>query len=191
MRIGNLRLALSVAMGLCLLLPLAVVAQDETDADTSSGVLVPELEGLAWHRSEDLVGPQMEAALAGADFDAWNKLVEGAGGGFDDLEYTFQSVFDPTTLPQLGSVGTVRVAGAQPDALRAAVVGDIVDQVTGLGLSEPTVEETTIGDKDVTIVALPDEFGFRSDATVYVQGDTAWVLILDDERLPVALGQLP
>jgi hypothetical protein len=199
MRAPKSRTVLATAVGMCLLLPLSAAAQsDETDASPApdapiagaSPVLLPEFEGLAWHRSIDLTGPEMESELSPDEVADWGVMLDNADASFDQLEYTYQAVFDPSQLPDLGGLATVRVAGADEAVVLAAVVQDIIDQVVGLGADTPTTSEATISERQVTVVDLPESVGV-ADATVYVSGDTAYVLLLPEPLVADALAQLP
>jgi hypothetical protein len=188
-------MSLTVALGLSLLLPLSAVAQSEgaeksAETPVSERAPLPELEGLAWYRSIDLSGPQIQSTLGENEVTEWGTLVDGAGVGFADLEYTYQAAFDPSALPDMGGLATVRLAGADTDVLLEVVVADIVAQVVSLGNDAPEPLETTIGDKDVTVVSLPAEAGFE-DAIVYVQGDVAYVFLMAEDLAALALQQLP
>jgi hypothetical protein len=189
------RPSLALALAFCLALPIGAAAQSDTADEPTSGddqaaVLVPELEGLAWHRSIDLSGPEIEATLDDDEVAEWATLLDGAGATFDALEYTYQSAFDPTDLPALGGLATVRVAGADTDVLRAVVVNDMVGQVVRLGHDAPESRDATVGGKDVTIVVLPDDLGLH-DATVYAQGDVAWVVLMPEDLTALVVEQLP
>ncbi len=183
------RSSLVLAVGLCLSLPLAVLAQSEPEAEATPAT-VPQLEGLAWYQSVDVTGAEIQSTRDTAEVAEWAKLVEGAGATLDELEYEYFKAFEPAALPSIGEYATVRVAGANTDALRAAVVQDIVDQMVGLGGEAPVPQETVIDGKDVVTVALPEALGL-ADAIVYASGDIAYVLLLDEELAAQALAQLP
>lgn len=186
-------MSLTVALGLSLLLPLSAVAQSESEsaeAPVSERAPLPELDGLAWHRSIDLSGPQIQSTLGEEEVAEWATLVDGAGAAFDELEYSYQAAFDPSALPDMGGLATVRLAGADPDVLREVVVDDIVAQVVALGNDAPEPRTATIGDKEVIVVTLPAEAGFE-DAIVYVQGDLAYVFLMAEDLAALALQQLP
>ncbi len=176
----------AVAVGLCLLLSLSVMAQSEAVDEP----ILPELDGLAWYRSVDLSGPEIQSTLSEDEVAAWATTLDAADASFDQLEYTFQTAFDPSTLPGIGGLATVRVTGADTDLLREAVVGDVVAQIVDTGGEAPEPVETTIGDKEVTVISLPDTFGFET-ATVYANEDVAWVMLLPLDLVTVALEQLP
>jgi hypothetical protein len=183
--------SLAFAAGLCLLVPLGAVAQSEpVDDATPIPVSVPELEGLAWYRSVDVSGPQIEETRDAEEVADWSRLVEGAGATFDDLQYSYYKAFDPSVLPRIGELAVVRIAGAETEALRAAVVQDIVDQMVSLGNDVPLSRESVIDGKATVIVDLPAELGLE-DAIVYASGDVAYVLLLDEELAAQALAQLP
>ena len=178
--------ALGMAVAAGVLLATAVTAQD----GAADEPIVPELAGLAWYQSADLSGAEIEATLPADEVDAWSAMLEDAAGSFADLDYAFYDAFDPAALPRLGSLATVRVAGAETEALHAAVVADIIAQAVALDAEVPTPETTSIAGKDVTVMNLPEQMGF-DDAIVYVSGDTAWVLLMSLEDAASALEQLP
>ncbi len=183
--------SLAFAATLCLIVPLGATAQSEAADDaTPAPVSVPQLEGLAWYRSVDVSGPQIEETRDTEEVAEWAKLVEGAGATFEELEYSYYKAFDPTVLPKIGELAVVRVAGAKTDALRAAVVQDIVDQMVSLGNDAPQPREAVIDGKATVIVDLPAELEL-DDAIVYASGDVAYVLMLDEELAAQALAQLP
>jgi hypothetical protein len=188
MRTLGRRWSLLISMALLLTLPLATTAQDAT-ADEDA-VVLPELEGLAWYRSTDVSGAQMPDRLSEDEVTAWSVLADGAGGSLDDLSYTFDLAFDPAALPRIGAMATVRVDGADPAALQAAVVQDIVDQAVSLGAEPPDPKPTMLGDKAVTVVKLPEVMGFET-ATVYTIGDVAYVMLLPAALVAEALERLP
>jgi len=182
------RWGLSIAIALMLALPLGAAAQDET-ADERT-VELPELEGLAWYRSTDLSGAEIPDRLSEDEVAAWGVLADGAGASLDDLSYTFDLAFDPAALPRIGAIATVRVDGTDPTALQAAVVQDIVDQAVSLGAEPPEPQPATLGNKDVTVVVLPETMGFET-ATVYTAGDVAYVMLLPAALVAEALERLP
>lgn len=186
-------MSLTVALGLSLLLPLSAVAQSESEsaeAPVGERAPLPELDGLAWHRSIDLSGPQIQSTLGEEEVAEWATLVDGAGAAFDELEYTYQAAFDPSALPDMGGLATVRLAGADTAVLREVVVDDIVAQVVALGNDAPEPRTATIGNKEVIVVTLPAEAGFE-DAIVYVQDDLAYVFLMAEDLAALALQQLP
>jgi hypothetical protein len=87
-------------------------------------------------------------------------------------------------------MATVHVTGADPSALQEAVVQDILDQAISLGAEPPDPQPTTLGDKDVTVIVLPEAMGFET-ATVYTDGDIAYVMLLPAALVAEALEQLP
>jgi len=178
-------MGLAMAIGLSLMLPLGASAQSDAE-----DVTVPELDGLAWYRTDELTGTQMQETLPEDEVADWATLVESVGATFEDLEYTYQEAFDPAALPSLGGIATVQVAGADTKVLRTAVVADIVGAIVGAGLDEPTVEETTLAGKDVVRVEMPEGAG-HEDAVVYASGDVAWALVIPSELAEAALEQLP
>ena len=188
--------SLTITLGLCLLLPLSAVAQSERAEETTAApaagdsASLPELEGLAWYRSIDLSGPEMQSTLGDDEVSEWGAMLDGADATFDQLEYTYQAAFDPSTLPDLGGLATVRIAGADTEVLRDVVIEDIVSQVVGRGSDAPESEETTIGEKEVTIVRLPPEVGLE-DAIVYAHDDVAYVFLMAEDLAALALAQLP
>ncbi len=183
--------SLLISAAFCLAMPLGAAAQsDQTEEATAAPANAPELDGLAWYQSIDVTGPQIEATRDQAEVAEWAKLVEGAGATLDELEYDYYEAFDPTALPDIGEMATVRVAGAETEALRAAVVADIINQVVGLGGEAPLPQEGIIGGKDVITLSLPESMGLV-DAIVYASGDVAWVLLLTEDLAMQALEQLP
>lgn len=194
-------LSLGIALALSLLGPMAAVAQtadaspspvaaSPSPAVPSESIPIPQLGGLAWYRSIDESGPQIEASRPAAEVTEWSKLVDGAGATFGDLHYTYQQVFDPSNLPDIGSLATVRVAGAETDVLQQLVVADIGNQVIGLGDEAPSTREATVGGKDVTVVSLPAEMS-AWDAIVYATGDIGYVFLMPQDLAALALAQLP
>jgi hypothetical protein len=176
--------ALSVV--LALLLPLAAIAQPDASPDKET----PEIEGLGWYTSIDVAGADIESTYSAEEVEQWAVMLDAAGASFDDLEYTYQQVVDPATLPQLGGLATVRIDGAGEEAVLAAVLVDISAQAVSLG-AEPTVSEPAIvGGKDVTKVDLPDELG-PDDAYVYVLGDRAWVFVMQEALAELGLQGMP
>jgi len=182
--------SLLVAIALTVALPLGAGAQDAAEGSDEPLIVLPELEGLAWYRSTDVAGAEMPADRSEDEVAAWDVLASGAGATLDDLSYTFDLAFDPVALPRIGAIATVRVAGADPADLHAAVVQDIVDQAVGLGAEAPEPQPTTIGDKAVTMLVLPDAMGYET-ATVYTAEDTAYVMLLPAGLVADALEQLP
>jgi hypothetical protein len=189
----NLKSWSSLALAVALCLPMTAVASAQSDPaeePTPAPITLPELDSLAWYRSIDLSGPQIASEADEVEVGQWTALVEGAGASLAELEYAYQAAFDPSLLPDLGGIATVRVAGADTDGLRAAVVDDIVNQVVSLGDEPPEPQAATIGGKDVIVVELPDAAGF-ADAIVYASGDVAYVVLLAEDLAEQALQQLP
>jgi hypothetical protein len=177
-----------MSVGLSLALPMAVSAQPEAGADED--MLVPQLDGLAWYRSHELTGAQMQETLPEQEVADWATLLDDVGATFDDIEYTYQRAFDPATLPDVGGVAVVRIAGADTDTLRDAVVADISLQLERAGYAAPTTEAGELAGKQVVIVAMPEDIGL-DDAVVYASGDTAWAIALEPDLVEAALDQLP
>jgi hypothetical protein len=172
----------ALSMVLALLVPLTAAAQPDASANEES----PEIEGLGWYTSVDVVGADIESAYSAEEVEQWAAMLDAAGASFEDLEYTYQQVVDPATLPQLGGLATVTIDGASEEAVLAAVLVDISSQAVSLG-AEPTVSAPAIvGGKDVTKVDLPDELG-PDDAYVYVRGDTAWVFVMQEALAELGL----
>jgi hypothetical protein len=181
---------LLAATTLTLMLPLGAAAQEEDEDGDAPPAVLPALEGLAWYRSLDLSGSEMPDSLEETEVAAWSVLAEGAGATLDDLSYTLDLAFDPAALPRLGALATVRVEGSDPAERHAAVVQDIVDQAVALGADPPESQPTTLGDKDVTVLVLPEATGFET-ATVYTNADASYVLLLPSGLVSDALDQLP
>ena len=111
--------SLALALGLCLLLPLGVAAQSGV---TEEAVPLPELDGLAWYRSIDLSGEDMQATLSEEEVAEWAVMVDMTGATFDQLEYTYQTAFRNLTAPfcdQTLDVMTRRAAAAAAAAAAA------------------------------------------------------------------------
>jgi hypothetical protein len=190
MRILGRWTGLLVATVIALTVPLTAAAQDDSDGIDPPRIELPDLEGLAWYRSTDLAGSEMPASLGEDEVAAWQALSDGAGASLDDLAYTFDLAFDPATLPRIGAMATVQVAGADTDALHAAVVQDIIDQAVALGAEPPEAQATTLGDKAVTVLVLPDVMGYET-ATVYTNEDAAYVMLMPAGLVAEALDALP
>lgn len=184
------RTILTTTIALCLLLPAAAAAQPETDEASPPPVVVPPLEGLAWYRAVDTTGSEIEQNRDQAEVDAWALLAERADAPLDALEYSVLEAFDPAALPDLGSIVTLRVAGAETGALRDAVVQDIIDQAVAVGTDPPEPADETVAGKDVVVLGLSDALA-SEDAIVYASGDEAWVLLLPRDRAEQVLEQLP
>jgi hypothetical protein len=176
------------ALAMTMALPLGVVAQSE--ADDAAAPTLPALEGLDWYRTQALAGEEWSTELSADALRQWDTLTEAAGVSIDQVEYTYQQAFDPARLPVVGGVATVRIAGAPGDVVRDAVIADITAEVTASGDVEPEVSETVMADKEVLVVGLPAAMSDH-DAVVYVNGDSAWVLLLEPELVEQALAQLP
>ena len=161
-----LRATVFLVAALVLALPLGAQAQtEEPSAEPSANV--PQIEGLGWYTSIDV-----------------------AGATLDDLEYSYRQVVDPATLPQLGGLATVRIAGADEEAVLAAVLADISAQAVSLGAEPTSSEPTIVSGKDVTRVDLPSAMG-PDDAYVYVRGDTAWVFVMQQALAELGLQEMP
>lgn len=182
--------SLLVVIALTLVVPLGATAQDDADRAEEPAIVLPELEGLAWYRSTDLAGSEMQDALSEDEVAAWDVLAGGAGATLDDLSYTFDLAFDPAVLPRIGAIATVRVAGADTGELDAAVVQDIIDQAVALGAAAPEPQRTTLDGKDVTVLVLPEAMGFET-ATVYTNDAASYVMLLPAGLAADALQQLP
>jgi hypothetical protein len=94
----------TVALGLCLLLPLVAAGQSENTVDDEAAV-VPQIEGLGWYRSIDLTGPEIQDVRDAEEVAQWAAMLESAGATFDQLEYTYDAAFDPSTLLKLSHIG--------------------------------------------------------------------------------------
>lgn len=187
------RSSIVIALGLSLLLPLGSAAQSGAAEDPSEDptpVPVPSLEGLAWYRSIDTTGAEIEETREASEVDAWALLAERADASLGELEYSFLQAFDPDALPDLGAMATVRVAGAEATALEDAVVQDVVDQIVAAGGEAPEPESAMIAGKDVTVLALSDGLGY-DEAVVYATGDVAYVFLMPRDLAERALEQLP
>ena len=178
-----------VAAALTAILPLTVAAQSDEPADDWAGA-PPAIEGLGWYTTIDAAGAEIETSFSEAEVEQWVAMLEVAGASVEDLEYTYQKVVDPSTLPQLGGLATLRIAGATEEGVLAAVLADISAQAVSLGAEPPTSEPVNVGGKDVTRVDLPEALG-PDDAYVYVVGDTAWVFIMQESLAELGLLELP
>jgi hypothetical protein len=178
----------AVAAVLALSLPLSVAAQDETVGDSSDAA--PPIEGLGWYTTIDVAGAEVETAFNEEEVAQWTAMLDVAGATVDDLEYSYQKIVDPATLPQLGGLATVRIAGATEDEVLAAVLADISAQAVALGAEPTTSEPVTLGGKDVVRIDLPEELG-PDDAYVYVRGDTAWLFIMQESLAELGLQGMP
>lgn len=178
----------AVAAVLAVSLPLAVAAQDEPADDTAGAP--PVIEGLAWYTSIDVAGAEVETAFTEDEVAQWTAMLDVAGATVDDLEYSYRRIVDPATLPQLGGLATVRIAGATEDEVLAAVLADTSAQAVALGAEPTTSEPLTLGGKDVVRIDLPEELG-PDDAFVYVRGDTAWIFIMQESLAELGLQEMP
>jgi hypothetical protein len=178
----------AVAAVFAVSLPLAVAAQDAAD-DESSGA-PPLIEGLGWYTAIDVSGTEIESAFTEEEVEQWVAMLDVAGATVDDLEYTYQRIIDPETLPQLGGLATVRIAGATEDEVLAAVLADVSAQAVALGAEPTTSEPVTLGNKDVVRIDLPPELG-PDDAFVYVRDDMAWVFIMQESLAELGLQEMP
>jgi len=174
---------------LALALPLGALGQSE-EPSAEPDASVPQIEGLGWYTSIDVAGASVESAFSPEEVQQWTAMLDVAGATLDDLEYSYRQVIDPATLPQLGGLATVRIAGADEAAVLAAVLADISAQAVSLGAEPTSSEPTTVGGKDVTRVDLPPEMG-PDDAYVYVSGDTAWVFVMQQALAELGLQGMP
>lgn len=179
---------LAVILATSLLLPQATSAQSATAVEDEA-VVVPDIEGLGWYRALDLTGPEIKSTRDADEVVQWEAMLESAGATFDQLHYTYQAAFDPSTLPQLGGLATFRIEGVDTTTIREAVTADLVAQFTVDG-DTPTTTQATIGDKDVTVIGLPDTVGIV-EAIVYAAGDVAYVFLMDEDLAALGLAQLP
>lgn len=178
----------AVAAVLTVILPLAVAAQsDEAAGDAAAP---PVIEGLGWYTAIDASGAEVESVFNEDEVAQWLAMLDVADASIEDLEYSYHRVVDPSTLPQLGGVATVRIDGASEDAVLAAVLADISAQAVALGAEPTTADPLTLGGKDVVMVELPPELG-PDDAYVYVLGDTAWVFIMQESLAELGLEAMP
>ena len=184
----------TIAVGMlafALTVPVATAAQsDPEQASPSPEAPLPVLDGVAWYESLALAGDEWSAELSPDELAAWDTLAETAGVSIDQVEYSYQQAFDPAQLPVIGGIASVRIAGAETDVVRDAVIADLSAQVTGLGRPEPDVSEAVMGDKEVLVVPMPEALSDH-DAVVYASGDEAWVILLEPDLVEQALGQLP
>jgi len=175
-----------MAVGLSLTLSVGASAQSEA---TGEDVVIPKLEGLAWYRSLDLSGPEIESTREPEEVAQWSAMLENAGASFDQLEYTYDAAFDPATLPQIGGLATFRIEGVDTDVVREAVVTDIVSQFTGAEGGAPQTSDEVVGGKDVVVIDLPEGTGMEN-AYVYTAGDTAYVFLMVEDLAALGLAQL-
>ena len=179
----------AVAAALLLTLPFVVAAQSDESIDEANGT-PPVIEGLGWYTSIDVAGTELASAFTEDEVAQWTAMLDVAGATVEDLEYTYQRIIDPETLPQLGGLATVRITGASEEAVLAAVLADVSAQAVALGAEPTTSEPVTLGDKDVVRIDLPAELG-PDDAFVYVQDDTAWLFIMQESLAELGLQELP
>ena len=184
-----LRATVFLVAALALALPLGAQAQSE-EPSAEPSVNVPQIEGLGWYTSIDVAGADVESTFSAEEVQQWAAMLDVAGATLDDLEYSYRQVVDPATLPQLGGLATVRIAGADEAAVLAAVLADISAQAVNLGAEPTSSEPTTVGGKDVTRVDLPPAMG-PDDAYVYVRGDTAWVFVMQQALAELGLQEMP
>lgn len=178
-------------LALALTVPVAATAQSEPEqASPSPEAALPVLDGVAWYESVALAGDEWSADLSADELAEWDTLAETAGVPIDQVEYSYQQAFDPAQLPVIGGIASVRIAGAETDVVRNAVIADLTAQVTGMGEPEPGVSEAVVADKDVLVVPIPEALSDH-DAVVYASGDQAWVILLEPDLVEQALAQLP
>lgn len=179
----------ALAVALAVALPLAAAGQSG-DASDDGAESVPAIEGLGWYNAIDVAGTDIDSVFDEDEVAQWVAMLEVAGATIDELEYSFQRIVDPATLPQLGGLATVRIEGASEEAVLAAVLADTSAQAVALGAEPTTSQPVTLGGKDVTRIELPAELG-PDDAYVYVRGDTAWVFIMQESLAELALQGMP
>ncbi len=181
--------SVALAALLALALPFAANAQSDGPADDGAQS-PPPIEGLGWFTTIDVAGAEIESVFSEAEVDQWTAMLDVAGAAVGDLEYTYQKIVDPATLPQLGGLATIRIDGATEEGVLAAVLADISAQAVAAGAEPTTSESVTLGGKDVTKVDLPEELG-PDDAYVYVRGNSASIFIMQESLAELALQEMP
>lgn len=144
----------------------------------------PESDGLQWTDISELLGSEIEATATERSLGEWGALLDATGATFEQATQLNARAVDSETDETIGIYSAIRIAGAQEDQLRDAMLGVLRE---GPDSEEFLFEEAQIGGKDVTVVIRDTD----ERAIVYVNGDTAYLLDLPDERLAEVLGRLP
>lgn len=192
--------ALSLVVGTLALAPASAFSQDaESPAPSASlepgsgqleagdlAALMPiELAGLPIPAENTTILRGQEIIETNPSAESQFEAVAAATGvAIDDMAQGLAYV-------DLGEGGLLFVSALQAPGGDAAVLLDVIVGLSTESMSEPSVEQTEIGGKPVTLVSdgEPDEV---SPAIVYASGDTLWVVQGDDdEAVAEVLAGLP
>jgi hypothetical protein len=182
------RLASAVLAALLVALPGAALAQDasaspdlaSTFPATLGGAELPVevFQGQAWLDRVDASTAEGQAVA-----ERTQALLDAAGKTIADL--TVATALQEASEGDHAAITAVRVAGASPaDLVRptiALLLGDVAD---------PTIQVRTLGGRDILRVADADQPG-RYPRTLYVNGDTVWVIEAEQPLLTEIVDALP
>jgi hypothetical protein len=143
----------------------------------------PDVEGLSWRTTRDLVGTELEDSLSDPEREMWDAMLAESGVGFEFASLRDASVFDEIADERAGNFTAMRIAGADAEALLPV----LLDWLTSLADVEFEFTTGTTAGKDVTNVAADGQV----IGVAYTAGDTLYLITMPDETAARVLDQLP
>lgn len=189
---------IAAVIGLLGIMPAASAAQSEETAEPSPAAVAsaapaveatgfqppPEAEDVGWTDVSVLDGAEIEATSNEGTLAQWEALLAGTGSTYAEAGQLNAQAVDPQSGESIGMYSAIRVAGADEEMLREAMLGVFRE---GLDPEEYTFEEAEVGGKAVTLIGRAAD----ERAAVYVHGDTAHLIDLPDDQLATILAALP
>lgn len=178
--------------------PMASAAPTDSVAATGdlAATFPTGIGDMPWQHLSILSGPELLAGLDPQDPDDAERIarterfLEGTGGSVADL--TSATGFRVEPDGAFSFVNAYEVAGAEPGRMRDVVLREFVESYTE-EMVDP-VEETLAIDGRLTVVlrdmARTDASGTSRPVYFYVEGDTAWVVNVEELVLPEAIENL-
>lgn len=144
----------------------------------------PEVAGIDWSRSPDVVsGDQMMEADEG-QAAIWQPLLDAAGVDATQLFTIDSNALDAESGDRVGTYAAIQLVDVDEERLRSALLDWLR---TASGSDDVVTEDITLGGKDVTRLSVDGELrGY-----LYFSGDTAHAVTMPDEAAAMVLEALP
>jgi hypothetical protein len=162
----------------------ATATGNEPAASGGPSATAPEVPGIEWGRSQTVT---TVAELTDADegqLATWQPLLDASGADPTQVSILSANATDAQSGEMLGNYSTIRIEGVDESVLVPAVVEWMRSVSEG---DKVTVEDGSIGGKDVVTISVGGEFrGY-----LYAKGDTVHALAMTEEAASRILGVLP
>lgn len=162
----------------------AVASGSEPGASTGASLTAPEVAGIYWGRGQT---SSTVAELIDADegqLAVWQPLLDASGADPTQVSILSVNATDAESGQMLGNFSTIRIEGIDESVLIPAVIEWMRSVSAG---DEVTVENGSVGGKDVATISVAGEFrGY-----LYAHGDSVHALAMPEEAASRILEVLP